>query len=62
MSALTGDWPDFPVRPKHLAARLGIGDKAVRARLRAKPPVPHGRYDRWEFTPAQANEIVRGWR
>ena len=60
------DWPDI-VTPKHIATKLGLGtqrpDKKLRDWLRANRPIPHNRYQRWEFTPAQADEIVRRyWR
>jgi hypothetical protein len=60
------DWPEFPITPTHIAGRLKIGgqwpDKTLRAWLRQNPPIPHARYERWEFTPAQAEEIMRRWK
>ena len=53
------------VTPKEIAAKLRIDtqrpDKTVRDFLRSNPPIPHVKYERWEFTPSQADEIVRRW-
>lgn len=58
-------WPRV-VTPRHIAARLNIDtqrpDKTLRDFLRAQPPIPHLPYERWEFTPAQADAIVAAWR
>jgi hypothetical protein len=60
----TSDWPEV-VTPKQIAERLRIKaarpDKTVREFLRREPPIPHVPYERWEFTPQQAEEIVRRW-
>lgn len=58
------DWPD-EVTPKHIAAHLRIRttrpDKTLRDFLRRDPPIAHAAYERWQFTPEQADEIVRRW-
>ena len=58
------DWPDV-VTPKDIAARLGLGgerpDKTFRAWLREIYP-EHIRYQRWEFTPSEADRLVKRWR
>ena len=58
------DWPDV-VTPRDLAARLQLRgeqpDKGVRAWLREIHP-GHTRYERWQFTPAEAERLVRRWR
>jgi hypothetical protein len=60
----TSNWPDV-VTPKDIAERLRIRttrpDKTLRAFLRSDPAIPHAPYERWEFTPQQADEIVRRW-
>ena len=57
-------WPDI-VTPRDLAARLGLGgdrpDKAVRSWLREIHP-GHVSYERWEFSPAEADRLVKRWR
>jgi hypothetical protein len=60
ISMRLGDWPDV-VTPRHIAKRLGVSDKALRGWLRENPPNPHATYDRWEFTPDEADEIVRAF-
>ena len=57
------DWPDV-VKPMDIAGRLRLGgerpDKAVRDWLRRIHP-QHVRYQRWEFTPAEAERLVSRW-
>jgi hypothetical protein len=63
MTAHSG-WPNV-VTPRDIAARLRIDtgrpEKTVRDFLRTRPPVPHAPYQRWEFTPADADAIVARW-
>jgi hypothetical protein len=57
------DWPDR-VTPRDLAKRLGVGgsrpDRTVRAWLRSIHP-EHPRYERWTFSPVEADSLVRRW-
>jgi hypothetical protein len=53
-----GDWPDV-VTPRDIAKRLGVTEKVMRGWLRKNPPNVHARNDRWEFTPDEADDIVR---
>lgn len=59
------DWPSV-VTPRDIAIRLGIEtqrpDKTLRDFLRANPPTAHAPYERWQFTPAEADAIVDHWR
>jgi hypothetical protein len=54
-------WPD-EVTPKDIARVLGISDKTLRQWLRDNRAAGHGRYERWVFTPREADEIVTGYR
>jgi hypothetical protein len=55
-----GDWPAV-VTPKHVAERLKVSEKKLRRWLRENPPNPHATYDRWEFTPGEADDIIQRW-
>jgi hypothetical protein len=59
-AASTG-WPD-EVTPKDIARVLSVSDKTLRQWLRGHPPFAHGLYQRWVFTPREADEIVVSYR
>lgn len=58
------DWPAV-VTPRDIAAKLELNgqrpDKTLRQFLRDRPPIPHVPYERWLFTPEQADAIVQAW-
>jgi phage antirepressor YoqD-like protein len=55
------DWPG-EVTPKDIARALRISDKTLRQWLRDNRAAGHARYDRWIFTPREADEIVAAYR
>jgi hypothetical protein len=57
----SGGWPNN-VMPRDIASVLGISDKTVRRWLRANHAAGHLKYQRWVFTPAEADEIVTAHR
>jgi hypothetical protein len=56
-------WQEIPVRPKHIAAALGITDKKLRGWLRDVRPRPKSDKNApWELAPAEADELVEKYR
>jgi hypothetical protein len=54
-------WPD-EVTPRDLARALGVSDRIVRHWLRENFSEGHARYERWIFTPREADELVAAYR
>ena len=54
-------WPD-EVTPKDIARALSISDKTLRQWLRDNRAAGHDLYERWVFTPREADEIVASCR
>ena len=56
--------PDLQARVRRDAPAEDFdwADKTLRDFLRANPPISHAPYERWQFTPAEADGIVARWR
>ena len=51
------------VEPKHLAARMGISPKRLRAMLRAEHPrVAEIKGKKWEISPELAKEVEKAYK
>lgn len=51
------------MEPKHLAARMGISPKRLRALLRAEHPrKPEVKGKKWEISPTLAKEVEKAYK